>query len=349
MVDHSDVPIVHLESVAKTYYSAAGEVHALKELSLSVPSGSIYGILGRSGAGKSTLIRLINGLERPGKGRVLISGRDLHALSRGELKGLQRKTGMIFQHFNLVNALTVRENVTLPLRLSGVSRSKALEMADRFLAMVGLTEKSLTYPSLLSGGQKQRVAIARALAMEPDLLLSDEATSALDPETKESILQLLQKINRELGITIILITHELEVVQKICHRAAVLDGGALVEEGEVFKLFTDPESDITRSFLRSVFHEQVMPEVIKSASETPGKYVRLSYRGGASVKPALAEAAREFDVLPNILSGIITDLGGKAYGRLTVHLKGIPAEVDRAIGFLISEGVGVREVDVHEL
>ncbi len=342
------VPLVRISNATKIFPGPNGDIQALADVSLDIEKGMVFGILGRSGAGKSTLIRLINGLEKPTSGRVLVGGTDLASLSPSGLKLVRKKTGMIFQHFNLAKTLTVRENVQLPLRLHGVPGAEAKSRAEKFLSLVGLSDKATAYPAQLSGGQKQRVAIARALALEPDILLSDEATSALDPETKESILDLLGKINRELGITIVLITHELGVVQKICHRCAVMDSGRIVEEGPVFDIFTGPKASLTRSFIKGHFHEHVLPKVL-AATTAPGSFVRLSYTGSASVKPALALATRKFRVVPNILSGLITELGDEPYGRLTIHLEGDDDEVSMAIAFLRAEGVGVEEVTYDEL
>lgn len=340
--------LVEIRNVTKTFPGVNGDIQALRNVSLSIEKGTVFGILGRSGAGKSTLIRLINGLEKPTSGQVLIGGQDLGTLDSSGLKAVRKKTGMIFQHFNLARTLTVRENVLLPLRLHRVPATKARARTEEFLSLVGLADRATAYPAELSGGQQQRVAIARALALEPDILLSDEATSALDPETKESILELLHKINRDFGITIILITHELSVVQKICQRCAVMDSGAIVEEGRVFDIYTKPKATITKSFIKGHFHESVLPRVLASAI-SPGKFTRLSYTGGASVKPALALATRKFSVIPNILSGLITELGDEPYGRLTVHLEGEHDEVEKAIAYLRDEGVGVEEVDHDEL
>lgn len=341
-------PLVRIEGVIKRFPGAKGDIQALDNVTLEIAKGEIFGILGRSGAGKSTLIRLINGLERPTAGRVLVSNCDLSLLSSAELKKMRRKTGMIFQHFNLARTLTVRENVELPLRLHRVDAVSARSKTDEFLSLVGLSDKADAYPAQLSGGQKQRVAIARALALEPDILLSDEATSALDPETKESILTLLARINRELGITILLITHELSVVQRICDRCAVMDSGKIVESGTVFDLFSNPRAALSKSFVKGHFHEAVLPKVL-AATTAPGRYARLTFTGDASVKPVLALAARRFAVTPNILGAIISELGDEPYGRLTVHLEGEGREVEAAISFLLDEGVGVQEVSYDEL
>ncbi|WP_370674989.1 methionine ABC transporter ATP-binding protein [Pleomorphomonas sp. PLEO] len=241
-------PVVALSGVSRSF----GPTRALDDLSLTVRRGEILGIIGRSGAGKSTLIRCLNGLERPDSGRIEIEGRDIVGLSEGELQPIRRKIGMIFQHFNLMSAKTVLDNVALPLKIAGWSKAKRRVRALELLDLVGLAEKSSSYPSALSGGQKQRVGIARALSARPALLLSDEATSALDPETTRSILALLKDINRKLGVTVVLITHEMEVVRTIGDRVAVIEAGRIIEEGEVWHVFSDPKTELTQSLLSGV-------------------------------------------------------------------------------------------------
>lgn len=309
-------------------------------ISLEIARGDIFGILGRSGAGKSTLIRCINALERPDTGRVLFDGLDLATLKPGALKVARKRMGMIFQHFNLVKTASVAENVALPLRLHGVPRGEVKARVARFLDLVGLSDKTLSYPAQLSGGQKQRVAIARALALEPDLLLSDEATSALDPETKDSILELLKKINRDLGITVVLITHELSVVQAVCDRVAVLDAGTIVESGPLFSVFTQPRSPLTRSLLKGFWHDQIPDAVIRAVG--PGRRFVFSYTGAATVKPAVADLVERFHLRPNILGGVVTQLGDEPFGRLVVQLEG--PRVDDALEHLRREGVAIEEV-----
>ncbi|UWM85159.1 methionine ABC transporter ATP-binding protein [Rhizobium sp. SRDI969] len=240
--------VVRLTDVKRRF----GTTAALDGISLTVKRGEILGIIGRSGAGKSTLIRCLNGLERADSGEILIEGRDITGLSEQDLQPLRRRIGMIFQHFNLLSAKTVEENVALPLKIEGLAKSERLKRAHELLELVGLADKAKAYPASLSGGQKQRVGIARALAARPALLLSDEATSALDPETTRSILALLRDINRKLGLTILLITHEMEVVRGIADRVAVIDAGRIVEEGQVWSIFANPQADITRSLLGGI-------------------------------------------------------------------------------------------------
>src|SRR4051812_42715606 len=243
-------PIVRLEGVSKTYAGRQGEpVTALNGIDLTVPQGSVLGVIGRSGAGKSTLIRLVNGLEKPTSGRVIVDGSDITALPESALRQARRSIGMIFQHFNLLSSRTAAQNIALPLEVAGYDKAEIKTRVEELLALVGLSDKRNRYPSELSGGQKQRVGIARALATKPKVLLSDEATSALDPETTRSILDLLGRINDELGLTILLITHEMAVIRNIAREVAVIEGGRIVEQGDVFEVFTRPQHEVTRSFL----------------------------------------------------------------------------------------------------
>jgi len=332
--------LVRFEGVSRVFPGPGGGVRALDGVDLEVQRGEIFGILGRSGAGKSTLIRSVNALERPDSGRVVWDGVDLATLKPADLKGARKRMGMIFQHFNLVKTATVGENVALPLRLHGVPRAEVKARVAKFLDLVGLAEKAKSYPAQLSGGQKQRVAIARALALEPDLLLSDEATSALDPETKDSILALLKQINRTMGITVILITHELSVVQAICDRVAVLDDGKIVEVGPLFSVFTHPQSSLTRSILKGFWHDQI-PEIV-TRSVGPGRRFVFSYTGEATVKPAVADLVERFHLRPNILGGVVTQLGEAPFGRLIVQIDG--PRVDEALEALRRDGLVIEEV-----
>src|SRR5690625_1282640 len=245
--------MIRLENVSKTFQVKRSQVHALQNVSLHVKKGEIFGVIGYSGAGKSTLVRCVNLLEKPTEGRVFVAGNELTSMSHHDLNEARRNIGMIFQGFNLLKTATVRENVALPLRLSDVPKEEINKRVKKYLDIVGLSDREDSYPAQLSGGQKQRVAIARALAHEPDVLLSDEATSALDPETTESILDLLLKINEELGVTILLITHEMNVIQKICDRVAVIEDGRLVESGTVLDMFSNPQHSTTQRFVNSVF------------------------------------------------------------------------------------------------
>lgn len=340
--------MIRLEQVSKTFTVKKKQVQALNNVSLEVKKGEIYGVVGYSGAGKSTLIRCVNLLERPTSGRVYINDQEITRLPTAKLREIRKKIGMIFQGFNLLKTATVYENIAIPLALSGVPKDQIKERADKYLSVVGLQDKHDAYPSQLSGGQKQRVAIARALSHEPEILLSDEATSALDPETTESILELLLKINEEFGITILLITHEMDVVQKICDRVAVMEKGEIVEEGRVIDLFASPKHPTTKKFVGSLFKSGLTSEMLASF-KGKGPVVQLSFVGESSGEPALASVVRKFAVNPNILAGNITQLKSEAFGRLTVHLEGTESETQAAIEHFRQLGVQVEVLQGGEL
>lgn len=293
---------------------------ALDGIDLSIARGEIVGLIGRSGAGKSTLIRCLNGLDRPQAGRVVIDGTDITGLTEAQLQPVRRRIGMIFQHFNLLSAKTVAENVALPLKIAGLPRDRRRARVMELLDLVGLTDKADVYPAQLSGGQKQRVGIARALAPEPLLLLSDEATSALDPETTQAILSLLQDVNRQLGLTILMITHEMEVVRQIAHRVLVLDGGRIVEQGPVARVMASPQAETTRSLLRGL--SPVLPADIAARIAPQGDQalIRVDVYGPAARRPILAEIAAITGQAPRLVQGGLNDVQGEAYGRLFLTL-----------------------------
>jgi D-methionine transport system ATP-binding protein len=319
-------PVVRLRHVRRSFDG----VVALDDISLSVQPGEILGIIGRSGAGKSTLIRTINGLERIDAGQVEFDGQDITGLHETALQPVRRRIGMIFQHFNLLSAKTVAENIGLPLKIAGEARACRNARVAELLELTGLRDKANAYPSQLSGGQKQRVGIARALAAKPLLLLSDEATSALDPETTHSILELLREINRRLGLTIVLITHEMEVIRAIADRVVVLDHGRIVEEGSVFDVFATPRSETTKSLLRSL--RPSLPAHIAEHLDVGGGaeiVLRLDVSGDAARRPLLAEAATELGLLPRLLHGGIDHVGDQPIGTLFVAVP-VPGPGDRA-------------------
>lgn len=340
--------MIELIGVTKVFKSKQRDVHALNNISLSVQQGEIYGVIGYSGAGKSTLIRCVNLLEKPDTGCVKIQGTDLTSLSVGKLREARRKIGMIFQGFNLLKTATVYDNIAIPLRLTGLKKTEVKERVEKYLDIVGLQEKQHSYPAELSGGQKQRVAIARALAHEPEVLLSDEATSALDPDTTEAILDLLLKINKELGITILLITHEMNVIQRICDRVAVMEDGEVIEQGKTGDIFSSPQHPTTKKFVNSLFSHKI-PEIILNSLSSTGNVVTLSFFGDSSGEPALALVSKKFEVFPNILSGSITQLKEDSYGQLVVHLKGEETEIDKSIAFLEQQGVIVEGVSKRDI
>ena len=326
--------MITFDNVSKTY--AGGGRAALTGVNLSVAPGEVFGVIGASGAGKSTLIRLINGLEKPTGGQVIVDGDDVAALGVEGLRALRRRVGMIFQHFNLLSSKTVAGNVAFPLKLAGVPDAEVRARTAELLARVGLSDFANKYPAQLSGGQKQRVGVARALATGPKVLLCDEATSALDPETTEQILELVSNLNRELGLTIVLITHEMDVVRRVCDRVAVLDGGTVVESGPVEEVFLHPASATARRF---VLEADGAPG---EGALVDGRVVRLTFRGEATYRPILGRVARETGVDYSILGGRIHRLRDTPYGQLTLSLAG--GDVEAAIARFKADGVRVELV-----
>lgn len=319
---------VVFEQVGKVYRASTGPVAALHDISLAVPAGSIFGIIGRSGAGKSSLLRTINRLERPSSGRVLVDGVDIAGLGEEELVRLRRRIGMIFQHFNLLSAKTVYANVALPLQVAGVSRDEVDRRVKEMLALVGLQDKAQVRPARLSGGQKQRVGIARALATRPEILLCDEATSALDPETTQSILQLLRSINRRLGITIILITHEMSVIREIADQVLVLEQGRVAELGEVWQVFGAPAHGATRALLAPLQHG--LPDDLQGRllAEPPvdgracQRILRLHYTGADALEPDFVRIAQALPAGARLVQGGVDRIQGHAHGRLLLSVPG---------------------------
>nr|WP_254797629.1 methionine ABC transporter ATP-binding protein [Pseudomonas aromaticivorans] len=312
----------------------------MQPTSLQISAGEIFGLIGHSGAGKSTLLRLINRLEEPSGGRILIDGADATALDAAGLRRLRQRIGMIFQHFNLLASQSVAANVALPLKLAGERQGAAIDArVAQLLARVGLSEHADKYPAQLSGGQKQRVGIARALALEPKILLCDEATSALDPQTTGQVLQLLAELNRELGLTIVLITHEMEVIRRVCDRVAVLDGGEIVEQGAVADLFLHPQHPTTRRFVLEAEHVDE-GEQQGDFAQVPGRILRLTFRGAATYAPLLGQLARDTGVDYSILAGRIDRIKDTPYGQLTLALSG--GDPDSALARLAAADVHVE-------
>ena len=327
--------MIRLEGVTKRYRSAAGERVALDAVDLHVAKGQVFGVVGRSGAGKSTLIRTINRLETPDAGRVFVGDREITAMKPAELRAARRRIGMIFQHFNLLNAKTIAENVAFPLQLEGRPPTEIARRTEELLDQLGLAEHAKKHPAQLSGGQKQRVGIARALACGPDVLLCDEATSALDPETTDEILGLLDGLNRDLGLTIVLITHQMEVVRRVCDRVAVLKDGRVVEEGATADVFLHPRHAATRAMLAEG------EEAFDATTVPPGgRLARLTFRGGSTYEPELSRVARSVGVDYSILSGRISRIRGEPYGQLVVAFTGGDAEA--AVAQLTARGVTVE-------
>ncbi|AIQ11615.1 methionine ABC transporter ATP-binding protein [Paenibacillus durus] len=340
--------MIELKDVGKTYTRKGISNEALKEINLKVEKGDIFGVIGYSGAGKSTLIRLVNYLERPTKGQVFVDGHDLGKYSVKELRAAKKNIGMIFQHFNLLESKKVFDNVAIPLILLKKNKDEIRQRVLELLEFVGLGDKAGSYPSELSGGQKQRVGIARALASNPSILLCDEATSALDPQTTRSILQLLKKINAEYNITVMIITHEMSVIQEICNKVAVMEQGRIIEQGSVLEVFGHPQHPTTQNFVKTVIQNSITSSVQKSIKTEPGSGIyKLEFVGQTASEPILYQMIRSYDVQVNILFANMTEIQETTLGKVIVQLKGETAEVDKALSFLKSSGVGVEEVEKH--
>ncbi|MGY3447614.1 MULTISPECIES: methionine ABC transporter ATP-binding protein [unclassified Bradyrhizobium] len=336
----ADDAMIRFEGVSKVYpaYRDKPSVHALQAIDFAIARGSITGVIGRSGAGKSSLVRLINGLEKPSTGRVVVDGSEISALAGRELRLAQRSIGMIFQHFNLLSSRTAADNIALPLEIAGWSRADIAVRVEELLALVGIADKSDRYPSELSGGQKQRIGIARALATRPKVLLSDEATSALDPQTTRAILDLLANINRELGVTIVLITHEMSVVRQLAKEVAVIDGGHVVERGHVADIFTHPRHPVTQAFLSEAIGDSVPVSLTSRLSPQPivgGKAVlRVQVRGSEAGDTVVARLSRELAHDVALLSARIDEIGGQHVGSLILGIPGGEAAAKQALAYL---------------
>lgn len=340
--------MIRFEHLSKTFKTAGGEVTALKDISFEIQKGDIYGVIGYSGAGKSTLLRMVNALERPTEGKVYVEGRDIGTLAEKDLRELRKGIGMIFQQFNLLESRTVYDNIAIPMKLSGVPKAKIEERVAELLEFVELTEKRNAYPGQLSGGQKQRVGIARALANNPSILLCDEATSALDPKTTDSILELLKKINEMLHITIVIITHEMNVIQKICNHVAVMDYGEVVETGTVIQVFSDPQSDIARRFVGNLIRD-VIPEPLVGSirGETRNKrLLRIKLENKDSTEPLLWAINKKCDVETNILYCTINVIQGIVVGIMLVLFIGPDEEIEKAKSYIKEVGEEYREVEL---
>ena len=321
--------MIELRNLSKSFETADGMVDALKHVTLTIRDGDIYGIIGMSGAGKSTLVRCINMLERPTEGSVLWDGTDLGALGKKEIQQVRHQITMIFQSFNLLMQRTCLENIMLPLKLIHMPRAEAKARALQLLETVGLPDKANAYPAQLSGGQQQRIAIARALATDPKVLLCDEATSALDPKTTHAILELIREINRKMGISVIVITHQMSVVQEICNRVAILENGSVVEEGDVSEVFSHPKAAATRAL--------VFPETVDSITDAleSGQHIRVIFNGAvASKEPLIAKMAVDCGILASILGASTRSIGDRAYGYMVLGIPGGPEELARAVKYL---------------
>lgn len=327
--------MIELKHVSKTFDSDSGGVDALKDVSLTIEDGDIYGIIGMSGAGKSTLVRCINLLERPTAGEVVVNGQRLDTMTPAQLRAARREITMIFQRFNLLMQRTCLQNVCFPMELSGVKKADAVRRAKELLELVGLPDKAQAYPAQLSGGQQQRIAIARALATDPKVLLCDEATSALDPNTTRAILELLRQINRDLGVTIIIITHEMKVIDQICDRVAVIDHSSIAEEGKVSDVFTNPQSQIAR--------ELILPQDISAAQTSGGAQLRIIFSGESAKQPVLSQLTLECQVPVNILFADTKEVEGKAYGQMLLELPCDENQAEKVRAWLRSSGIQWKE------
>ena len=341
--------MIELKHIVKEFNDSGRDVHAVNDVSLTIDDVDIFGIIGFSGAGKSTLVRCINLLGRPTSGEVIIDGRDITALSQKELREARKKIGMIFQHFNLMPSRTVAGNVAFPLKNSGLSKQEIKAKVKKLLDMVEIGDKEDAYPSQLSGGQMQRVAIARALANDPKILLCDEATSALDPQTTHSILELLKRLNKELGITIVVITHEMDVVKTICNKVAVMEHGRVVETGDILKVFTEPEADITRAFIRSTSNLSKAEDFLKADNPVtrikPGELMaRLNYNNVRVSQPIISTAILKFQVYMNIVFADVEIVGDSNIGGTVAIFSGEKENISRALDYFKSVNVDVEVI-----
>lgn len=341
--------MIYLKNISKEYVTKDNKIEAVKDVSLHVEPGKIVGIIGYSGAGKSTLIRCINLLETPTSGEVIVNSMDLTKLSPKELRKTREKIGMIFQHFNLMRNRNVFENIAYPLKGKGFNKEQIKEKVESLLALVGLSDKIKAYPSELSGGQKQRVAIARALANDPQVLLCDEATSALDPQTTQSILKLLKEINEKLGLTIVIITHQMEVVKEICHRVAVMDEGEIVEEGDILQIFINPRAQMTKSFVSTIFHYDKIYEILDKESFM-GKLTeeeliaKISFEGQKVGHAFISKLSRKFKVDASILFGNIEIIQEVPVGNLIVKFNGSREGIIQSIDYLKQNNIYVEVI-----
>ncbi|TCP23508.1 D-methionine transport system ATP-binding protein [Scopulibacillus darangshiensis] len=338
--------MIKLKGIKKFYKTKTGLVNALNGIDLEVNKGDIFGVIGYSGAGKSTLIRLINMLEKPSEGRINVDGSEMSTLSKKALRDARKQIGMIFQHFNLLWSRNVKDNIAFPLEIAGVPKRERERKVKELIHLVGLEGRESAYPSQLSGGQKQRVGIARALANDPKVLLCDEATSALDPKTTEAILDLLVDINQKLGLTIILITHEMHVIKKICHQVAVIDNGIIVEEGEVLDVFRSPQMAITKDFVKQVTSDSESEEAVKLIKQTypSATIARLTFAGEAANRPVISELLKQEAIDVNLLEGNLSQTQRGALGTLTLLLDGEAPKVKDAITFVENQGVVVEVI-----
>lgn len=333
--------MIHIKNLSKEYLTKTGIVKGVDDVNLTINDGEVFGIVGYSGAGKSSLLRCINLLEQPTRGKIEVNGRDLTKLKGNALRKERLKIGMIFQHFYLISQKTVKENIDFALMAADTPREKREVRVLELLDMVGLTDKKDVYPAQLSGGQKQRVGIARALANNPSILLCDEATSALDPNTTLSILRLLKKINRELKITIVLITHEMNVVKEICDRMAVMQDGRVVEEGDVYDIFSEPKAGLTKEFISSIISFDVPKSILDACS---GSIVKVLFKGNMAGEGIISDTVQQFDVRGNFLHGSIEYIQERPLGMFLMEIQGTPQNISRAVTYMEGRGAQVEVI-----
>ncbi|MBM7609258.1 D-methionine transport system ATP-binding protein [Lysinibacillus composti] len=339
--------MIQLKNVSKIYRTKNGEISAVNDVNLSINKGEIFGIIGYSGAGKSTLIRLLNGLEKPTDGTVEVNGQLISSITGNKLRVARQKISMIFQHFNLLWSRTVADNIAFPLEIAGIAKTERDKKVKELIDLVGLSGRENAYPSQLSGGQKQRVGIARALANNPEVLLCDEATSALDPETTDSILELLLDINKRLGLTIVLITHEMHVIKKICNRVAVMEAGRVVEQGEVLQVFQNPQADITKNFVHQITGSKESQGSIEQIliNYPTGRIVKLTFVGQKTEQPVISKLIKQFNVEVNIVHGNISQTTSGPYGTLLIQIDGDAQNVQNALAFLETNEIQTEVIE----
>ncbi|SDY08917.1 methionine ABC transporter ATP-binding protein [Acinetobacter kyonggiensis] len=340
--------MIEFKNISKHYELKGQTIRALDQINLEIPAGSIFGIIGYSGAGKSTLIRLINLLERPNNGQVIINQTDFTALDSRTLRQERANIGMIFQHFNLLQTKTVADNIEMPLKLLGVNKAEREKRLNELLEFIDLTHKKDAFPDELSGGQKQRVGIARALANHPKILLCDEATSALDPQTTKSVLALLKKINKEQGITIVMVTHEMDVIESVCDYVAVMEQGKVIETGSTLEIFSQPQHPTTKNFIQTVLQQQLPVNILNNLENQNHKSIySLQFLGTSAQETVVQTAIKQFDVSLNILFANMTEINGSVIGQMFVQLLGDPEIIRQTIDFFEQNGVKVEQSGVR--
>ncbi|MCO8113828.1 ATP-binding cassette domain-containing protein [Acinetobacter lwoffii] len=340
--------MIEFKDISKQYELKGQTLHALNQINLQIPTGSIFGIIGYSGAGKSTLIRLINLLERPSSGRIIINGTDFTALDAKALRQERASIGMIFQHFNLMQTKTVAANIEMPMKLLGWSKAEREKRLEELLDFIDLKHKRHAFPDELSGGQKQRVGIARALANHPKILLCDEATSALDPQTTKSVLQLLKKINEEQGITIVMVTHEMDVIETVCDYVAVMEKGDVIETGSTLQIFSQPQHPTTKNFIQTVLQQHLPVNILNNLeNQNHNSIYCLKFLGSSAQETVIQAVIKQFDISLNILFANMTEINGTVIGQMFIQLLGDAQEIQVAIKFLEQHGVQVDQAGVQ--